>query len=185
MFKLGKMYDYTFDQISGDKLNKNKEVIEMISGENKNRLLDILVIEDMDYKMDNTVRYLEKANEKLNQDGSIVFTRVETLIDAKRAIDVNTYHGIVIDMQFPVRNDDHIDRKAGIDFLNILKWREIDTPNCINSSGIDSQDLMNDYSFTKTMFILNSSFNCATKPFENFLQLVIEYYDGKKETEEI
>ena len=181
MFKLGKMYDYTLDQISGDKLNKNKEVIEMINGENKNRVLEILVIDDSDYKMRHTVEYLEKANEKLNPDGSIIFTEVANLYAAKRAIDANAYHGIVIDMQFPIRNNEHINRKAGIDILNELKWKKIDTPHCINSSGKESQDSMNDAGFTETMFILNSSGICATTPFENFLQLVVEYYDNNSE----
>lgn len=178
MFKLGKMYDYTLDQIYNNKSDKNKEVIEMISGENKNRVLEILVIDDSDYKMDHTIRYLEKANEKLNKDGLIKFTAVANLFAAKRAIDANAYHGIVIDMQFPIRNNDHIDRKAGIDILNELKWKKIDTPHCINSSGEDSKISMNDAGFTETMFILNSSGIYAGDEFENFLQLVIEYYDN-------
>ena len=53
--------------------------------------------------------------------------------------------------------NEHIDRNAGIDILNVLKLKKIDTPHCINSSGKDSQDSMNDAGFTETMFILNSS----------------------------
>ena len=190
MFKLGRMYDYTLDKLAGDKVldrvekNENKEVKKLIEN-NKNNEVNILVIDDSDYKMDSTCNYLDAANAKLNPDCELLITQVDNLIAAKVALTENTYDGVVIDMQFPVRRNEHIDRKAGIDVLNHLKWKKINVPHCINSSGKDSRDSMNDAGFTETRFILNSSGISARQDFEDFYKEVLEHYNGKKETEEI
>lgn len=189
MFKLGQMYDYTLDKLASDKVldrvekNENKEVRELI--ENNVNTVNLLVIDDSEYKIDSTCKYLQAAHAKLNSDNELTIAIVKNLIAAKVALTETTYDGIIIDMQFPIRDRDHIDRKAGIDVLNHLKWKKINVPHCINSSGKDSRDSMNDGGFTETRFILNSSGISARQDFEDFYKEVLEHYNGKKETEEI
>ena len=183
MFKLGKMYDYTLDTVL-DRVekNENKEVRELIEN-NKN--INILVIDDSDYKRDSTCKYLQNAHAKFNPECELTIATVDNLIAAKVALTENTYDGVVIDMQFPVRRNEHIDRKAGVDILNHLRWKKINVPHCINSSGKDSKESMDDAGFTETRFILNSSGISARQDFEEFYKEVLEHYHGKKETKEI
>lgn len=188
MFKLGKMYDLTLDKIAVDRVekNENKEVRELIeNNENNDNSVKILVIDDSDYKIDSTCKYLYAAHSVVNNGCGLSIEIVKNLIAAKVALTETTFDGVVIDMQFPIRNGDHIERKAGIDILNHLKWKKIVVPHCINSSGKDSQESMNDAGFTETRFILNSSGISARKDFEEFYAEVLEHRDGKKETEKI
>lgn len=179
MFKLGKMHDYVLNNI--DKI-ESKEVRELI--ENNKKVINILVIDDSDYKMDSTCKYLQNAHAKFNPEYELTIATVDNLIAAKVALTEETYDGVVIDMQFPIRRNEHIDRKAGIDILNHIKWKKIDVPHCINSSGKDSQESMNDAGFTETRFILNSSGISARQDFEDFYNEVLEHKNASQTTKE-
>ena len=91
----------------------------------------ILIVDDNDLKVRDLISVLEKNNVEYDYANCRI-AALQFLLRSK-----NQYDGIVLDMQFPNREDEHVDINAGYDFLHELEFRNIDIPVCMHSSSDD------------------------------------------------
>lgn len=129
--------------------------------------MKILILEDNPSKYDNTVKYVRK----LFPEAEVVWVEhAITGVQTMRDIDIDY---VIIDMQMPLRDDERIDREAGILVLNYLEEdisKNKDIKFCINSSSESTKTIMENKGFKDVHFIHNSSMYDLTNDFKEFFK---------------
>lgn len=137
----------------------------------------ILVVEDNDYKYRHTEKFLRFAAKNLNIE--LTIERVCTLYEANQAITSPIKHdGIVIDMQFPKRDGERIERKCGIEFIHRLNYGIHNAPRVVNTSSEETLEFLTEAKIEVQTIINDGRFD-TTDEFEEFLQKVINFKEGK------
>lgn len=136
----------------------------------------ILVVEDNDYKYQKTEQFLRGAAEELTI--GLTIERAWSLYEANQAITSPIKHdGIVIDMQFPKRVGEHIERKCGIEFIHRLNYGLHTAPRVVNTSSEDTLKTLEEAKI-EVQTIVNDGRYDATDEFREFLQKVIKFKEG-------
>ena len=139
--------------------------------------LRILIVEDSDYKYDKTEKFLKAAAENLGVGVST--ERSRTLYEANQAIAAPTPHdGVVIDMQFPKRAGERIERKCGIEFIHRLNYGMHNAPRVVNTSSEETIEFLTEAKIEVQTIVNDGRFD-TTDEFEEFLQKVINFKEGK------
>lgn len=141
----------------------------------------ILVVEDNDCKYRSTEQFLRGAAEELSI--GLTIERVCTLYEANQAITTPISHdGIVIDMQFPKRAGEFIEKKCGVEFIHRLNYGMHKAPRVVNTSSVDTLKTLEEAKI-EVQTIVNDGRYDATDEFREFLEYVIKQkgvQDGKK-----
>ena len=136
----------------------------------------ILVVEDNDHKYDKTSKFLFAAAKELNMN--IHIERASSLYEANQAITSPIKHdGIVIDMQFPKRAGEFIERKCGVEFIHRLNYGMHKAPRVVNTSSDDTLKTLEEAGI-EVQTIVNPGHYDVTDEFVDFLENVINYRKG-------
>ena len=115
--------------------------------------MNFLIIDDDDYKVQNFTKYLSKKD---------TYTIKQSYNSGLRELFLNTkvtYDCIVLDMNFPMFDNEHIQENCGLKILNELKRKKLNIPVIIYSSKyIDVSKYQNVIDY-----ILNDGYDLTNK----------------------
>lgn len=126
----------------------------------------VLIIEDNERKLNDTIEYIQKAcKEELEMD------HVMSVKHAKQHIKEIKYDRIVIDMQLPDTNNSSINRFGGIAILQYLDATElnVDTKRVVNSSSSETREVLDTQGYQDETLIVNSSMYDCSRQFDVFI----------------
>ena len=140
--------------------------------------IELLIIEDNEYKLKNTVEYIQRAAEDFPKY-LIDYRVAKSFIGAKRLIKETKFDGYVIDMQFPNHDDEMPEMKKGVELIHFLNYSIDKTPRVVNTSSAESADYLQEANLKDHMIVNNGCFNC-TLQFYQFLKEVVDAKESKK-----
>lgn len=89
----------------------------------------VMILDDEDYKVEQIKTYVEKEGHEIIraksfQDGILALVKGKKKVDA-----------IFLDMYFPQREGESIERDKGEQFIETMKWEKLDIPVCLYTSA--------------------------------------------------
>jgi hypothetical protein len=140
--------------------------------------VELLIIEDNEYKLDRTVKDIQKAAKDFPQY-MVDYRVAKSFIGARRLIKETKFDGYVIDMQFPNHDDKTPEMRKGVELIHFLNYSMNKTPRVVNTSSEDSRKSLEEANLNETL-IINDGTHCCIRPFYHFLEEVINAKESKK-----
>jgi hypothetical protein len=140
--------------------------------------VELLIIEDNEYKLDRTVKDIQKAAKDFPQY-MVDYRAAKSFFGARRLIKETKFDGYVIDMQFPNHDDEMPEMRKGIELIHFLNYSMNKTPRVVNTSSEDSRKSLEEANLNETL-IINDGTHCCIRPFYHFLEEVINAKESKK-----
>ena len=126
----------------------------------------VLIIEDNERKLNDTIEYIQKAcKEELEMDHAM------SVRAAKQYIKEVKYDRVVIDMQLPDTNNSSINRFGGIAILQYLDATQLNTntKRVVNSSSDETRGVLDTQGYQNETLIVNSSMYNCSRQFDVFI----------------
>ena len=130
--------------------------------------IEILIVEDNEYKLNKTIKDIQKAAEDFPKY-MIDYRVAKSFIGARRLIKETKFDGYVIDMQFPNHDYEMPEMKKGVELIHFLNYSIDKTPRVVNTSSEDSKKSLDEANLNETV-IINDGMHCCILPFYHFLK---------------